>query len=146
LEAFKTLFKPITDSDIDNYRREYVGKWKQEKVHCETIENCGILGSELEKTDLKKAYVNGKGCINYMMEHIPFMGKSIEDFQAPLSNLQLPQASKTKSDSTKSSTSGSRAKKSQNSQPSPTKPKLSATVDTKNTLVNRKKLKQSRRS
>jgi DnaJ homolog subfamily C member 9 len=30
LEAFKTLFKPISDSDIDNYRREYVGKWKSE--------------------------------------------------------------------------------------------------------------------
>lgn len=27
----------------------------------------------MEKTDLKKAYNNGKGCINYMMEHIPFM-------------------------------------------------------------------------
>jgi DnaJ homolog subfamily C member 9 len=26
LEAFKTLFKPITDSDIDNYRKEYVGE------------------------------------------------------------------------------------------------------------------------
>lgn len=26
LEAFKHLFKPITDSDIDNYRKEYVGK------------------------------------------------------------------------------------------------------------------------
>jgi DnaJ homolog subfamily C member 9 len=58
LEAFKHLFKPITDSDIDNYRKEYVG-------------------SELEKSDLKKAYINGKGCINYMMEHIPFMG--VED-------------------------------------------------------------------
>jgi len=54
LEAFKNIFKPITDSDIDNYKKEYVG-------------------SELEKSDLKKAYVNGKGCINYMMEHIPFM-------------------------------------------------------------------------
>lgn len=31
----------------------------------------------MEKSDLKKAYVNGKGCINYMMEHIPFMG--VED-------------------------------------------------------------------
>lgn len=31
----------------------------------------------MEKSDLKKAYVNGKGCINYMMEHIPFM--SCED-------------------------------------------------------------------
>ncbi|CRK94665.1 CLUMA_CG008165, isoform A [Clunio marinus] len=58
LEAFKNIFKPISESDIDNYRKEYVG-------------------SELEKSDLKKAYVNGKGCINYMMEHVPFMG--IED-------------------------------------------------------------------
>lgn len=31
----------------------------------------------MEKSDIKKAYVNGKGCINYMMEHIPFMG--VED-------------------------------------------------------------------
>lgn len=26
LEAFKNLFKPITDTDIDNYRKEYVGE------------------------------------------------------------------------------------------------------------------------
>lgn len=58
LEAFKSLFKPISDSDIDNYCKEYVG-------------------SDLEKSDLKKAYVNGKGCINYIMEHVPFM--SVED-------------------------------------------------------------------
>lgn len=31
----------------------------------------------MEKTDLKKAYVNGGGCINYITEHVPFM--SIED-------------------------------------------------------------------
>lgn len=31
----------------------------------------------MEKTDLKKAYNNGKGCINYIMEHVPFMG--VED-------------------------------------------------------------------
>lgn len=54
LEAFKHLFKPISESDINNYHKEYVG-------------------SELEKNDLKKAYVNGKGCINYIMEHVPFM-------------------------------------------------------------------------
>lgn len=58
LEAFKHLFKPISESDIDDYRKKYVG-------------------SELEKSDLKKAYVNGKGCINYIMEHVPFMG--VED-------------------------------------------------------------------
>lgn len=34
-------------------------------------------GSDLERTDVKKAYVNGLGCWNYMMEHVPFMG--VED-------------------------------------------------------------------
>lgn len=58
LEAFKNLFKPISESDIDNYRKEYVG-------------------SDLEKNDLKKAYLNGKGCINFIMSHVPFMG--VED-------------------------------------------------------------------
>lgn len=58
LEAFKHLFKPISESDINNYHKEYVG-------------------SELEKNDLKKAYINGQGCINYIMEHVPFM--SVED-------------------------------------------------------------------
>lgn len=36
-----------------------------------------ISGSDLERTDVKKAYVNGLGCWNYMMEHVPFMG--VED-------------------------------------------------------------------
>lgn len=58
LEAFKNLFKPISESDIDNYKKEYVG-------------------SELEKNDLKKAYLNGKGCINFIMSHVPFM--DVED-------------------------------------------------------------------
>lgn len=58
LEAFKNLFKPISESDINNYHKEYVG-------------------SDLEKSDIKKAYMNGKGCINYMMEHVPFM--TVED-------------------------------------------------------------------
>lgn len=34
-------------------------------------------GSDLEKTDLKNAYMNCKGCINKMIESIPFMG--VED-------------------------------------------------------------------
>jgi DnaJ homolog subfamily C member 9 len=54
LDAFKNIFKPISESDIDNYRKSYIG-------------------SEIERTDIKKAYVNGKGCINYLMEHVPFM-------------------------------------------------------------------------
>lgn len=36
-----------------------------------------LTGSELERTDIKKAYLNGKGCINYMMNCVPFM--SVED-------------------------------------------------------------------
>lgn len=54
LELWKQFFKPITTQDINNYEKEYIG-------------------SELEKTDIKKAYLNGKGCINYMMNCVPFM-------------------------------------------------------------------------
>lgn len=35
------------------------------------------VGSDLEKADLKKAYLNCKGCINQMMNCIPFM--AVED-------------------------------------------------------------------
>lgn len=30
-------------------------------------------GSDTENRDIRKAYLNGKGCINYLMEHVPFM-------------------------------------------------------------------------
>lgn len=55
IEAFKTLFKPLTDAEIDDYRNTYVG-------------------SELEIEDVKRSYLNGKGCINYIHDHVPFMG------------------------------------------------------------------------
>lgn len=58
LEMWRQFFKPITTTDIDNYQKEY-------------------KGSEIEKTDIRKAYLNGKGCINYMMECVPFM--AVED-------------------------------------------------------------------
>lgn len=58
LELWRTVFKPITNEDIQNYEKNYVG-------------------SEQEEIDVRKAYVNGKGCINFMMNHIPFM--SVED-------------------------------------------------------------------
>lgn len=54
LETWSLFFKPIKDEDISNYEKNYIG-------------------SELEKTDIKKAYLNGKGCINFMFEFIPFM-------------------------------------------------------------------------
>ncbi|XP_059621561.1 J domain-containing protein CG6693 [Phlebotomus argentipes] len=58
IEMWKTIFKPITDEDIENYQKSYVG-------------------SDLEKSDIKKAYMNGNGCINYLMSTVPFM--AVED-------------------------------------------------------------------
>lgn len=58
LAMWQKFFKPITDDDIVNFEKKYVG-------------------SDLERNDIKKAYVNGKGCFNYMMETVPFM--SCED-------------------------------------------------------------------
>ncbi|XP_063704790.1 J domain-containing protein CG6693-like [Culicoides brevitarsis] len=54
LETWSLFFKPIKDEDISNYEK-------------------GYIGSDLEKADIKKAYLNGKGCINFMFEFIPFM-------------------------------------------------------------------------
>ncbi|KAM7363896.1 J domain-containing protein CG6693 [Cochliomyia hominivorax] len=58
LELWRKLFKPLTEEDINNYEKSYVG-------------------SDLEKTDIKKAYLGGKGCINYMINCVPFM--KVED-------------------------------------------------------------------
>lgn len=54
LELWKTIFKPISEEDIDNYKKEYVG-------------------SDLEKADIKKAYLNNKGCIDRMTDCVQFM-------------------------------------------------------------------------
>ncbi|XP_055378363.1 J domain-containing protein CG6693 [Condylostylus longicornis] len=58
LELWRKIFKPITKEDIDNFKKEYIG-------------------SDLEKRDILKAYTSGKGCIDYMMQCVPFM--DIED-------------------------------------------------------------------
>lgn len=58
LELWRSVFKPITTQDIQNYERDY-------------------RGSEQEEIDIRKAYLNGKGCINFMMNHVPFM--AVED-------------------------------------------------------------------
>lgn len=60
LELWRSVFKPITDQDIENYERDY-------------------RGSEQEEIDIRKAYINGKGCINFMMNHVPFMAVEDED-------------------------------------------------------------------
>lgn len=36
-----------------------------------------FAGSETEERDIRKAYLAGKGCINYMMDSVPFM--TVED-------------------------------------------------------------------
>ncbi|XP_055921179.1 J domain-containing protein CG6693 [Eupeodes corollae] len=58
LELWKKIFKPITTEEIENYEKEYVG-------------------SELERADIKKAYVGGKGCINHIINSVPFI--AVED-------------------------------------------------------------------
>lgn len=54
LAMWQQFFKPITTEDITNFEKEY-------------------LGSELERNDIRKAYLGGKGCINHMLNCVPFM-------------------------------------------------------------------------
>ncbi|KAI8044930.1 hypothetical protein M5D96_001106 [Drosophila gunungcola] len=66
LDLWSKIFKPITEEDINNYEKEYVD-------------------SELERTDVKKAYLGGKGCINYLMNHVedePRIHKIVESMIA----------------------------------------------------------------
>lgn len=60
LQMWQQFFKPISAEDISNYEKAYIG-------------------SEMERDDIKKAYLNGKGCINYMMDHVQFMQCHNED-------------------------------------------------------------------
>lgn len=60
LELWRTIFKPITKADIATYEASYIG-------------------SEQEEIDIRKAYINGKGCINFMMNHVPFMKVEAEE-------------------------------------------------------------------
>lgn len=58
MTMWQQFFKPISTEDISNFEKVYIG-------------------SELERNDIKKAYLAGKGCINYMFNSVPFM--SCED-------------------------------------------------------------------
>ncbi|XP_036326639.1 J domain-containing protein CG6693 [Rhagoletis pomonella] len=53
LDLWRQMFKKLTVEDISNYEKSYVG-------------------SELERNDMKKAYLLGKGCINRIMNEVPF--------------------------------------------------------------------------
>lgn len=39
--------------------------------------NEGYVGSESEKSDIRKAYLDGKGCLNFVLKSVPFM--TVED-------------------------------------------------------------------
>ncbi|XP_055533087.1 J domain-containing protein CG6693 isoform X2 [Wyeomyia smithii] len=54
LAMWQQFFKPITSEDISKFEKEFIG-------------------SELERGDIKKAYLNGKGCMDYMHNCVPFM-------------------------------------------------------------------------
>ncbi|XP_050075287.1 J domain-containing protein CG6693 [Anopheles maculipalpis] len=54
MDMWQKVFKPVTTEDIQNYHKTYTG-------------------SETERIDIKRAYLGGKGCINYMMQMVPFM-------------------------------------------------------------------------
>lgn len=84
LEKWRQFFKPITKNDIDNFKNEYIGK----AAHALYAIACVVhslnstlisfsTGSDTEKRDIQKAYLNGSGCINYMMNSVPFM--AVED-------------------------------------------------------------------
>lgn len=53
INYWKAIFKPLTVERIQKYERQY-------------------LGSESELRDLKKAYVNGKGSMDYIISAVPF--------------------------------------------------------------------------
>ena len=58
LEQWRAFFKPITTTDIDNFKQNYIG-------------------SETEERDIRKAYEGGQGCLNFMLNSVPFM--TVED-------------------------------------------------------------------
>ncbi|XP_014216359.1 J domain-containing protein CG6693 [Copidosoma floridanum] len=52
-DYWRTLFKPVTVQDINNYEKSY-------------------KGSDTEIKDLKRAYLNGKGDMDHILESVPF--------------------------------------------------------------------------
>lgn len=52
-EYWRMLFKPITIKDINDYEKKY-------------------KGSEQERNDLKRAYLDGKGDMDFILEAVPF--------------------------------------------------------------------------
>lgn len=77
LDLWRQFFKPISEEDIDNYEKQYIG-------------------SDIEKRDILKAYEGGKGCLNYMFNHVPFMTvesepRIIEVVKTMIANGEVPE-------------------------------------------------------
>lgn len=60
VDYWRSLFKKITIEDIQNYEKDYIG-------------------SEMELKDVKRAYIDGKGDMDYMFEMVPFINCESED-------------------------------------------------------------------
>lgn len=59
MEYWRSMFKPITKEDIEKYEEEYIG-------------------SEAEIRDIKRAYVAGKGNMDYILEMVCFTSPESE--------------------------------------------------------------------
>lgn len=60
INYWKTIFRVITLDDIKKYEQDY-------------------LGSETEVRDLKRAYINGKGSMDHIIQAVPFANCDHED-------------------------------------------------------------------
>lgn len=60
MEYWRAMFKPITKQDIEKYKEEFIG-------------------SEAEIRDIKRAYVAGKGNMDYILEMVPFSSPESEE-------------------------------------------------------------------
>lgn len=53
MNYWRAVFRPISKKDISDYEQKY-------------------KNSQEEAADLKKAYINGKGCMDFILEAVPF--------------------------------------------------------------------------
>lgn len=60
MDYWRSLFRKITTEDIQNYERDY-------------------KGSEIEERDIKRAYMDSKGNMDYLYEAVPFLNYENED-------------------------------------------------------------------
>lgn len=81
-EEQRKIYDENGDFDDDSYAIfNWVNFWRSQfkKISTKDIENykCEYVGSDTEVQDIKKAYVNGKGSMDYILEAVPF--SNVED-------------------------------------------------------------------